>query len=124
MVFYRAQLPAQMQKGPAVGFLILTEFLADLRIADSRSLADWETTESKLRELRNSLDEYLSLEDLDHELALELIIHRDRVCHVLDAWQKGFVNTVERAVMVNQERYVRERQRAAREGRIGEDRRR
>ena len=124
MVFYRAQLPAHMQKGPAVGFLIVTEFLADIRLSDSRSLVNWQATESKLRELRNCLDEYLSLEDLDHELALELIIHRDRVCHVLDAWQKGFVNTVERAVLVNQERYVRERQRAAREGRIGEDRRR
>ena len=118
MVFYRAQLPAHMQKGPAVGFLIVTEFLADIRLADSRSLVNWQATESKLRELRNCLDEYLSLEDLDHELALELIIHRDRVCHVLDAWQKGFVNTVERAVLVNQERYVRERQRAAREGRL------
>jgi hypothetical protein len=113
-----------MQKGPAVGFLILTEFLADIRLSDSRYLADWESCESKLRELRNALDEYLSLEELDHDVALELIIHRDRTCHVLDSWQKGFVNSVERAVLVNQERYVRERQRAAREGQIGQTKRR
>ena len=122
MVFYKSQLPRQMQKGPAVGFLILTEFLADIRLSDTRSLANWKATENTLKNLRNALDEYLALEDLEHETALELIIHRDRTCHVLDSWQKGFVNTVERAVLVNQERYVRERQRAAREGRIGEDR--
>jgi len=113
-----------MQQGPAVGFLILTEFLADIRLSDSRYLADWKSCESKLRELRDALNEYLALEDLDHEVALELVIHRDRVCHVLDAWQKGYVNTVERAVMVNQERYVRERQRAAREAGLRDGERR
>jgi len=124
MILDRAQLPPKLRKGPAVGFLILTEFLAELRIADSRLLVDWDDIEHKLRELQNALDEYLALEDLDHELALELVIHRDRVACTLDSWERGSINSIERSVLSKQERYVRERQRAAREGRIGKDRRR
>jgi len=115
MVFHNLVLPPQLEKGPAVGFLVLTQCLAEFRLSDTRSLCDWHEIESRLRKLGTALDEYLSVEDQDHELALEFIIHRDRVSCTLDAWQKGGMNSVERTVLENQERYVRERQLAARE---------
>jgi len=121
MVFDRSLVPTQLAQGPAVGFLILTQCLAELGLSDTRSLCDWHGIESRLRKLGTALDEYLSREDQDHELALEFIIHKDRVSCTLDAWQKGSMNSVERTVLRNQERYVRERQLAAREGRLGDD---
>jgi len=121
MVFDRSLVPTQLAKGPAVGFLVLTQCLAEFRLSDTRLCCDWREIESRLKKLETALDEYLSREDQDHELALEFIIHRDRVSCTLDAWQKGSMNSVERTVLENQERYVRERQRAAREGRLGND---
>ena len=121
MVFDRSLVPTQLAKGPAVGFLVLTQCLAEFRLSDTRLCCDWREIESRLKKLETALDEYLSLEDQDHELTLEFIIHRDRVSCTLDAWQKGSMNSVERTVLENQERYVRERQRAAREGRLGND---
>jgi len=122
MVFDRYSIPAQLQKGPAVGFLILTDVLAELGVADLRPTSDWRTVEQKLRELDTALSEYLALEDLDHAVALEFIIHRDRVAHILDSWKNGVVHDVERAVLVYHEHYMRERQQAAREHSRGEDR--
>jgi len=115
MVFRNLVLPPQLEKGPAVGFLCLTQCLAEFRLSDTRLCCDWREIESRLKKLETALDEYLSLEDQDHELTLEFIIHRDRVSCTLDAWQKGSMNSVERTVLANQERYVRERQCAARE---------
>ena len=115
MVLDNLVLPPELRKGPAVGFLVLTQCLAEFRLSDTRSCCDWLEIESQLRKLETALDEYLSREDQDHELALEFIIHRDRVSCTLDAWQKGSMNSVERTVLANQERYVRERQQAARE---------
>ena len=114
MGYNKTQLPVQFQKGPAVGFLILTEYLAEFRLEDTRSTVDWQRMESLLRQLRNSLNELLSLEDLDKEFALEIVIHRDRVCHVLHSWQEGYINRLERAFIVKQECHVRQLQRNTR----------
>jgi len=115
MVFDRSLVPTQLAKGPAVGFLCLTQCLAEFRLSDTRSCCDWLEIESRLKKLETALGEYLSREDQDHDVVLEFIIHRDRVRHVLDCWENGEVHSVERAVLRNQERYVRERQQAARE---------
>ena len=115
MVFDRSLVPTQLAKGPAVGFLVLTTSITELRLSSCRLGLDWSRVDHALQELNTALNEFLAGEDQDHELALEFIIHRDRVQHVLDCWESGAVHSVERAVLANQERYVRERQRAARE---------
>ena len=115
MVFDRSLVPTQLAKGPAVGFLVLTASITELRLSSHRLGLDWSGVDHVLLELNTALNEFLAGEDQDHELALEFIIHRDRVQHVLDCWESGTVHSVERAVLANQERYVRERQRAARE---------
>jgi len=115
MVLDNLVLPPQLSKGPAVGFLVLTASITELRLSSHRLGLDWSGVDHVLLELNTALNEFLAGEDQDHELALEFIIHRDRVQHVLDCWESGTVHSVERAVLANQERYVRERQRAARE---------
>jgi len=115
MVFDRSLVPTQLAKGPAVGFLVLTASITELRLSSGRLGLEWSGVDHALLELNTALNEFLAGEDQDHELALEFIIHRDRVRHVLDCWENGAVHSVERAVLANQERYVRERQQAARE---------
>ena len=115
MVFDRSLVPTQLAKGPAVGFLCLTQSLTELRLLSSRLPLDWSRVDEKLQELNTALNDFLAGEDQDHDVVLEFIIHRDRVRHVLDCWENGEVHSVERAVLANQERYVRERQQAARE---------
>jgi len=115
MVLDNLVLPPQLRKGPAVGFLVLTVSITELRLSSHRLGLDWQGVQNALEELNRELNDYLAGEDQDHELALEFIIHRDRVQHVLDCWESCAVHSVERAVLANQERYVRERQQAARE---------
>ena len=115
MVLDNLVLPPQLSKGPAVGFLVLTASVTELRLSSGRLGLDWQGVEHTLEQLNRELNDYLAGEDQDHELVLEFIIHRDRVRHVLDCWENGEVHSVERAVLANQERYVRERQQAARE---------
>jgi len=115
MVLDNLVLPPLLRKGPAVGFLVLTAVITELRLSSSRLHLDWTRVEHALEELNTALNEYLARQAQDHELALELVIHRDRARHVLDCWQNGEVHSVERAVLARQERYVRERQQAARE---------
>jgi len=115
MVLDNLVLPPQLRKGPAVGFLVLTASVTELRLSSGRLGLDWKGVEHTLEQLNRELNDYLAGEDQDHDVVLEFIIHRDRVRHVLDCWENGEVHSVERAVLANQERYVRERQQAARE---------
>jgi len=116
----RTLIPAQLQKGPAAGFLCLTEHLVFLGLADCQSLADWRGVCLTLERLDSALREYLACEDLDPDLARELIIHRDRVTLTLDSWHKGTTDTQSFGLAVKHERLLRQQQRIWREEGIGE----
>jgi len=116
----RTVIPEQLQKGPAAGFLALTESLVFFRLADSQNTADWQGVCLTLERLDSALREYLACEDLDPDLARELIIHRDRVTLTLDSWCKGTTDTQSFGLAVKHERLLRQQQRIWREEGIGE----
>lgn len=115
MITDKTLIPEQLQKGPAAGFLALTESLVFFRLADSRNCADWRSTKQCLENLDQALREYLSCEELDPDLARELIIHRDRATLTLDCWSKGTTNTASFALSVKHEQLLRQQQQIWRE---------
>jgi len=115
MIIDQTLIPAQLQKGPAAGFLALTEYLVFFRLADCQSLADWRGVCLTLERLDSALREYLACEELDPDLAREFIIHRDRVTLTLDSWQKGTTDTYAFGLAVKHERMLRQQQRIWRE---------
>jgi hypothetical protein len=119
MIVDKTLIPEQLQKGPAAGFLALTESLVFFRLADSQNTTDWKSVEQCLENLDQALREYLACEDLDPDLARELIIHRDRVTLTLDSWSKGTTNTQSFGLAVKHERLLRQQQRIWREEGIG-----
>ena len=111
----RTVLPAQLQKGPAAGFLCLTESLVFFRLADTHNTLDWRSVKQCLENLDQALREYLACEELDPDLAREFIIHRDRVTLTLDSWSKGTTATQSFGLAVKQEQLLRKLQRIWRE---------
>jgi hypothetical protein len=122
MIIDQTLIPEQLRKGPAAGFLCLTEYLVFFRLADSQNTTDWKSVEQCLENLDRALREYLACEELDPDLARELIIHRDRVTLTLDSWQKGTTNTHAFGLAVKHERLLRQQQRIWREEAIRERR--
>jgi hypothetical protein len=118
----RTLIPPQLRTGPAVGFLALTEYLVFFRLADSQNTTDWESVEQCLENLDQALREYLACEELDPDIARELIIHRDRATLTLDWWDQGRVNHAAHALAVKQEQLIRQQQLILREKGIRERR--
>ena len=116
----RTLIPPQLRTGPAVGFLCLTESLVFFRLSDTHNTAYWKSVEQCLENLDRALREYLACEELDPDLARELIIHRDRVTLTLDSWCKGTTDTQSFGLAVKHERLLRQQQRIWREEGIGE----
>lgn len=94
-------------KGPAVGFLALTDHLVFLRLANTRDTLDWQPIESVLKKLDTQIRRYLARDDAEQGITQELIIHRDRIRFTLDAWEKGKADEVTWAITLRQERYLR-----------------
>jgi hypothetical protein len=111
----RELIPTQLRTGPAVGFLALTESLVFFRLADSQNTTDWQKVSDTLKRLDRQLREYLACEELDPDIARELIIHRDRVTLTLDWWDQGSVNHAAHALAVKQEQLIRQQQKIGRE---------
>lgn len=99
-------IPPELRKGPAVGFLLLTESLPLLRLSAPR-LADWDRILGILKDLDCELRETLNLDAVDHDVLTELIIHRDRVTFVLDAWERGYYTEDALEWLVRQEQNAR-----------------
>jgi hypothetical protein len=110
MVLDRTLIPPKLQKGPAVGFLYLSESLPLLRLAAPR-VANWDTIHSILEDLDCELRETLNLQDIDHDIVTELIIHRDRVTFTLDAWKRGYYTEDGLKWLIRQEQNLRTMQR-------------
>jgi hypothetical protein len=102
----RTLIPEQLRKGPAVGFLCLTELLPLLRLAVPK-LVDWSRIHSILEDLDCELRETVNLDRVDHDIVTELIIHRDRVTFILDAWERGYYVEDALKLLERQEQNVR-----------------
>jgi len=107
MIADNSFIPAQLQKGPAVGFLALTDHLVFLRLANTRDCANWQPIENVLKKLYAETRRYLARDDAEQGITQELIIHRDRIRFTLDAWEKRKVDEVTWAITLRQEQYLR-----------------
>ena len=96
-----------INRGPAAGFLALTDHLVFLGLADSRNCANWQPVKNSLKKLDTQIRRYLARDDAEQGITQELIIHRDRIRFTLDAWEKGKADDVTWAIMLRQERYLR-----------------
>lgn len=111
MIADNSLIPAQLRKGPAVGFLALTDHLVFLRLANTRDCADWQPIENVLKKLNKEIRRHLVRDDAEQGVTQELIIHRDRIRFTLDAWEKGKADAVTWAITLRQEQYLRRIQR-------------
>lgn len=102
----RTLIPPELRKGPAVGFLYLSESLPLLRLSAPR-FTNWDRIHSILEDLDCELRETINLGDIDHDIVTELIIHRDRVAFTLDAWKRGYYTEDGLKWLIRQEQNVR-----------------
>jgi len=111
MVLDNLVLPPQLRKGPAVGFLALTDVLAEFRLSSSRLDLDWEKLENTLQKLHLALKREIDLDRVGHALALEICLHRDRVGFVIVSWQRGYADLGMKQLQERGEQEVRKKQR-------------
>jgi len=104
-------LPPELEKGPAVGFLALTDVLAEFRLSLPRPELNWGKLEHTLQKLHLALKREIDRDRVSHSVALELIVHRDRVSFVLTSWQRGYADLGTKQLQAKAERLVREKQR-------------